>query len=157
MIILGIDPGLAHTGFALIEIKNRQASVLSYGCIKTEVKEKMERRLNKIFIKISKLIKKYKPKKIALERLFFNKNVTSALNVGQAKGVIYLAAAKNRISVFEYTPLQIKQAITGHGRADKEQIQKMLKIILKLKDIPHPDHASDALAAAYCCFVSKEF
>ncbi len=157
MIILGIDPGLANTGYAIIEFEKKEIESIAYGCIETSSEEKKEKRILKIHQALSKIIKKYNPDKIAVEQLFFAKNVSSALIVGQALGITCLCAAEKNIPLYEYTPLQIKQAITGYGKADKEQVQKMLKCILKLKKIPKPDHAADALAVAFCCFGTKEF
>lgn len=150
MIILGIDPGTAATGYGLIK-KGRQLKIINYGCIKTETKFSTAERLEQINKHLIKIIKKHKPQKIAVENLFFFKNVKTAIKVSQARGVILATAAQMKISVEEYTPLQIKQAVTGYGRADKSQIQKMVKLLLHLKEIPKPDDAADALAAAICC------
>jgi len=157
MKILGLDPGLAHTGYAVIKKENNEIEVIDYGCIETKAGKKIEKRLSNIFKELNKIINKYNPDKMAAENLYFCKNVTSAFKVGQAKGIINLAAAKKDIAIFEYTPLQIKQAITGYGKAGKRQVQKMLKNILKLNKLPQPDHASDALAVAYCCASTKEY
>lgn len=157
MKILGLDPGLAYTGYAIIKKEKNNIEVIKYGCLNTQAGEKIENRLNNIFKKLNKIINQYNPDKMAAENLYLCKNVSSAFKVGQTKGIINLAAAKKKIPIFEYTPLQIKQAITGYGRASKSQVQKMLKSILKLKKIPTPDHASDALAVAYCCASTKEY
>lgn len=157
MKILGLDPGLAHTGYALIEADKTKIKAVVYGCIETSPKARKEERILTIWQELSKIIKKYRPDKMAAEQLFFAKNARSALVVGQALGLIYLCAAEEKIPFYEYTPLQVKQALTGYGRADKEQVQKMLKNILKLKKIPQPSHAADALAVAFCCFGTKDF
>ncbi|MEA3398712.1 MAG: crossover junction endodeoxyribonuclease RuvC [Patescibacteria group bacterium] len=151
MVILGIDPGLADTGFGLIEKQGNKLNLVDYGCVKTKAKTPNEERLLKIYNELEKITKKYKPEIIAVEELFFCKNVKSALAVGQARGVVILLAGKNKLKLTEFTPLQIKQALTTYGKASKDQVQQMVKIILNLKNIPKPDHASDALAAAICC------
>ena len=152
MIILGIDPGYALVGFGIIEKTNRGTTVIDYGVIETHKSEKMADRLNKIYDGICMLIEKYKPDQFAMEELFFQNNQKTAINVAMARGVTLLAATKmlgsNRL--FEYTPLQIKQALTGVGRAEKQQVQYMVKAILNLKSIPKPDDAADALAVALC-------
>lgn len=150
MIILGIDPGTAATGYGLIK-KDRDLKIIDYGCIRTETKFSTAERLEQINKRLVKIIKKHKPQKIAVENLFFFKNVKTAIKVSQARGVILATAAQMRTPVEEYTPLQIKQAVTGYGRADKNQIQKMVKLLLRLKETPKPDDAADALATAICC------
>ena len=149
--ILGVDPGLANTGFGIVDLKTNSYSLVSYGCITTKPDESFALRLQKIYEELNIIIKKFNPKYLAVEELFFCKNVKSALAVGQAKGVIILTGAMNILPVYEYTPLQIKQSVVSYGRGSKEQVQQMVKILLSLKDIPKPDHAADALAAAICC------
>jgi crossover junction endodeoxyribonuclease RuvC len=158
MIIIGIDPGTAKTGFGVIrkipglKSKNRnKIKCLGYGVIKTNPNFPPGERLKKINNELNKLINKYKPAVLAVEGIFFFKNLKTALPVGQAKGVILLTAAKKNVPVYEFTPLQIKMAITGYGRAEKKQVQKMIKTLLNLKEIPCPDDAADALAIAICC------
>ncbi len=154
MIILGIDPGTATTGFGVIEklkVQGQKLKVIDYGCIKTSMKFTTAERLEKIYNELNVLIKKHKPSTMAVEDIFFFKNAKTIIKVSQARGVILLTAAKSKIPIFEYTPLQIKQAITGYGRAEKNQVQKMVKILLNLKEIPKPDDAADALATAICC------
>ena len=151
MIIMGIDPGTAIVGFGLIKKLPDKLKIIDYGCIKTEAKFSTAERLKKIDRQLTKLIKKYKPKRIAVEDIFFFKNLKTAVKVSQARGVILARAAQPKVSIIEYTPLQIKQAVTGYGRADKKQVQKMVKVILNLKEIPQPDDAADALATAICC------
>ncbi len=150
-IIIGIDPGLADTGFGIIEKKGNKLNLVDYGCIKTSPKETPEKRLLEIHDQLIYQIKKHKPDIISVEKLFFCKNVKTALAVGQARGIIIMVAGKCLIKTVEYTPLQIKQALTSYGRASKEQIQQMVKTVLSLKQIPKPDDAADALAAAICC------
>jgi crossover junction endodeoxyribonuclease RuvC len=151
MIILGIDPGLATTGYGIIK-KRKKGNVLKcldYGLIKTNPSLKKAERLKELNNKLNQLIKKYKPKALALENIYFFKNLKTAVPISQAQGVILLTAAKKKIPVFEFTPLQIKMAMVGYGRAEKIQIQKMIKKILNLKEIPHDD-AADGLAVAIC-------
>ena len=150
IVILGIDPGLANTGFGIITKKGNDLELIDYGCITTKASMTTETRLMEIFEGLEKIIKKYKPDNMAVEELFFCKNVKSALAVGQARGVVVLFAGKNKLKLQEFTPLQIKMALTSYGRASKGQVQQMVKIILNLKKAPKPDHAADALAAAIC-------
>ncbi len=149
MRILGIDPGLATIGFGILDRDARgNASVVDYGVILTPKEESLPNRLYLIEQKLNKLIQTYKPDEIALEELFFNNNQKTAINVAQARGVILLTCVKACGKLYEYTPLQIKQALTGYGRADKRQIQEMVKSLLRLKSIPRPDDAADAVAVA---------
>ena len=149
MRILGIDPGLATIGFGVLDRDARgNASVVDYGVILTPKDLVLPKRLALIEQQLNKLIEKYKPDEIALEELFFNNNQKTAINVAQARGVILLTCVKACGKLYEYTPLQIKQALTGYGRADKRQIQEMVKSLLKLKSIPRPDDAADAVAVA---------
>ncbi len=151
MIILGIDPGTAIIGVGLIEYQNKKVQFKNYLCIRTDKKDSTAERLDDLFSQLTKVIKKYRPELIAVEDIFFFKNLKTAIKVSQARGVILLAAARQKIKVHEYTPLQVKQALTGYGRAEKGQVQQMVKRILCLKDIPRPDDAADALAVAICC------
>jgi len=148
---LGLDPGLATTGYGIVIKEGGDFLVVNYGVILTPAKMKFAQRLEEIYKELSEIIKKYKPDVIGIEELFFAKNVKTALAVGQARGVLMLTAMQAKVPIYEYTPLQVKQAITGYGRADKNQIQQMVKIILKLDEIPKPDDAADALAVAMCC------
>lgn len=150
MIILGIDPGYATMGYGVIEAAKGNYRVLDYGVVLTSKDESMPDRLIKLEKGILALTEKYKPEEIAIEELFFNKNVKTALTVAQARGVILLTCKKNCANMYEYTPLQIKQGLTGYGRAEKHQIQQMVKMLLNLKDVPKPDDAADALAVALC-------
>jgi len=155
MIIIGIDPGTTNTGYGIIEVdKKRDLTLIDYGCVVTEISSPAER-LSVINQAILKLLKKHKPNLLALEDLFFFKNQKSIIKVGQAQGAIMLTASIDKIPVVMYTPLQVKQAVSGYGRAEKQQIQQMVKIILRLKELPQPGHAADALAVAICagqCF-----
>ena len=150
MVILGIDPGTATTGYGLIK-KNKKLSAVIYGCIKTSADLSTGERLNKLHKELNSLIKKYKPDIVAVEDIFFFKNLKTAIKVSQARGVILLTIAKLKIPIFECTPLQVKQAVACYGRAEKIQVQKMVKTLLNLKETPKPDDAADALAVAICC------
>lgn len=150
MIILGVDPGTAITGFGVIESLGNKLKVLDYGCIRTEAGVLLEHRLEKIYRGLSLLIDRWQPEETAIEELFFNKNARTALAVGHARGVIFLAAAHKNVTIQEYTPLQVKQSVVGYGRADKHQVQYMVKTILNLSELPKPDDAADALAIAIC-------
>lgn len=150
MLILGIDPGTATTGVGIIKKEGQKFSLVHYSCILTPAKTKLHDRIDTIFDELTEIITEFKPDHIAVEELFFAKNTTTALSVGQARGVVLLAAKKKGLSIFEYTPLEVKMALTGYGRADKKQIQQMVKAILGLKEIPKPDDAADALAIALC-------
>jgi len=151
MIILGIDPGTAATGYGVIEKTSVKLEFICSGCIRTKANLPISERLNEIDQQLTKIIKKHRPERVAVEDIFFSKNLKTAVAVSQAKGVILARAARMRIPVIEFTPLQIKQAVTSYGRADKTQVQKMVKLLLSLKEIPQPDDAADALAAAICC------
>lgn len=148
MIILGIDPGFARTGYGVIEEKNKNLRVLDYGCLSTPSGLVFEKRLKKIHDGLEEIIKKFRPDVCAVEKIFFCKNAKTAIDVGQARGVIIFTAAEKKLKILEFTPLQVKQFITGYGKAEKQQVQKMIKILLGLKDIPRPDDAADALALA---------
>lgn len=150
MRILGIDPGYGIVGFGVIDYENSQYKVIDYGVIETPKEEAMATRLAMVYRGISSLVKKYKPDEMAVEKLFFFKNQTTVIPVAEARGVILLAGIDTCGEIFEYTPLQIKQALTGNGRAEKKQVQYMVKAILGLQDIPKPDDAADALAVAIC-------
>lgn len=152
MIVMGIDPGTALTGYGFIEISDRgQLKAIDYGVISTPANEKMENRLLQIYEGLTQKILLYKPDKGAVEKLFFHSNVTTAISVGQARGVILLCLAKAGIEIAEFTPMEVKQAVVGYGGAEKKQVQLMVKAILNLESIPKPDDAADALAVAICC------
>ena len=150
MIILGIDPGLAIVGFGVLEKQKNKVDVIDYGVITTPKEDTLPTRLEKIYKGMCELIDHYKPDQVAVEELFFNTNITTGIAVAEARGVILLACINKGCKLYEYTPLQIKQALTGNGRADKHQVQFMVKAILKLNAIPKPDDAADGLAAALC-------
>lgn len=149
-IILGIDPGLADTGFGVIEQAPDGLRCLEYGSIRTGKDRELADRLIEINRQLSDIIDKYRPELACVEQLFFCTNVKTALLVGQARGVVLLTLAQKNLPHLEFTPLQIKQAITGYGAADKKQMQQMVKMILNLREIPKPDDAADALAMAVC-------
>ncbi len=150
MIIIGIDPGLATVGFGVIRKEESSITPVSYGCIRTSPEKQNPERLMEIYNEVSALFEKYSPSAVAVEKLFFTNNVTSAMGVSEARGVIFLAAQQKNIPVAEYTPKQIKQAITGSGRADKKQMQEMIKRLLNLDEVPKPDDAADGLSIALC-------
>jgi crossover junction endodeoxyribonuclease RuvC len=150
MIVIGIDPGLATVGFGVIRMENGNITPISYGCIRTTTNKQTAERLLEIFGETRSLFEKYVPEVIAVEKLFFSRNVTNALSVSEARGVIFLAAQQMNIPIIEYTPNQVKQAITGSGRADKKQMQEMIKRLLGLDEIPKPDDAADGLSIALC-------
>jgi crossover junction endodeoxyribonuclease RuvC len=148
MRILGIDPGTGILGFGVIDVDKGKATMVDAGVIRTPVKENDAVRLKTIFDELSEIIKDTKPQEMAVEKLFFAQNVTTAMTVAQARGVVLLCGMQAGLKISEYTPLQIKQAVTGYGRAEKKQIQEMVRVILQLKTIPKPDDCADALAAA---------
>lgn len=147
---MGIDPGLAIVGFGFIDKLGSRLVPIQYGAIVTEAHTAQSVRLKEIYDTSMKLIETYKPDAVAVEKLFFNKNVTTALSVGEARGVLLLAAEQAGLPVAEYTPLQVKQAIVGYGRAEKRQVQEMVKMFLHLVAVPKPDDVADALAVAVC-------
>jgi crossover junction endodeoxyribonuclease RuvC len=149
-IIIGIDPGLARVGYGVIAVHNRQPEPICYGCIESGKEQRTSERLLHIYAEVSALLLKYPPAHIAVEKLFFTKNITSAMSVSEARGVILLLAEQQKIPVTEYTPNQVKQAITGSGRADKRQMQEMIMRLLHLPELPRPDDAADALSIALC-------
>jgi len=146
--IIGIDPGTGILGFGVIEVTKGKAQLVDAGVIRTPVKEDDAVRLQTIFEEITDIIVETKPQEMSVEKLFFAQNVTTAMTVAQARGVVLLAGKQANLAIYEYTPLQIKQAITGYGRAEKKQIQEMVRVILQLKEVPKPDDCADALAAA---------
>lgn len=151
MIILGIDPGLATMGYGVIEAVHGNFRVVDYGVVTTPKECTLPARLTQIESGVAELIDTFKPENIAIEELFFSKNITTGIPVAEARGVILLTAVKRlEDEVYEYTPNQIKQAITGYGAADKMQMQHMVQALLKLKSVPRPDDAADALAVALC-------
>ena len=152
MVVLGIDPGTALTGYGFIDVSDRgDLTVIDYGVISTPAKQKMENRLLTIFDELRTKMLLHKPAYGAVEKLFFANNVTTAISVGQARGVVLLCMAKAGIPIAEFTPMEIKQAVVGYGGAEKKQVQMMVKSILGLDEIPKPDDAADALAVAITC------
>ncbi|KXZ39418.1 Holliday junction endonuclease RuvC [Alkalithermobacter thermoalcaliphilus JW-YL-7 = DSM 7308] len=157
MIVLGIDPGIATLGYGILEYSQSKFKVLDYGAIITKANTSFSDRLDQIYKGVNILINKYNVDVVAIEELFFNKNVKTAITVAHARGVCILAASHNKKSVYEYTPLQVKQGVVGYGRADKIQVQSMIKSILNLKQVPKPDDVADALAVAVCHCHSLKF
>lgn len=148
--VLGIDPGIAIVGFGFIDKIGSKLVPVQYGSIQTEAHTDPGERLKQVYDSTMQLIDKYKPETVAIEKLFFNRNVTTAFAVGQARGVIILAAVQNGLSIAEYTPLQVKQAVVGYGKAEKKQVQQMVKMFLNLSEVPKPDDVADALGVAIC-------
>ena len=150
MVILGIDPGLAIVGYGIIEYKNSSFTTIAYGSIQTPAHTPVENRIYTIYSDINRIIEMYRPTDMAVEELFFNTNQKTVITVAEARGVILLCAKQKGINIYEYTPLQVKQAVVGYGRAEKKQIIEMTKMILGLKETPKPDDTADALAIAVC-------
>ncbi|QWU15071.1 Holliday junction endonuclease RuvC [Paenibacillus sophorae] len=150
MRILGIDPGIAIVGFGFIDKNGSKLTPVQYGCIQTEAHTPDEERLLHVYEGMLQLIDRYKPDAVAFEKLFFNRNVTTAMSVSQARGVLVLASVQRGLPVAEYTPMQVKQAIVGYGKAEKKQVQEMVRMYLKLSAVPKPDDVADALAVAVC-------
>ncbi len=150
MIILGIDPGYAIIGYGVIEYKNSRYKYKKHGAIVTSSRDSFDSRLEIIFDQVSELINEFNPSEMSIEKLYFQNNHKTAIDVAQARGVILLAARKYKIPIHEYTPLEVKMSITGYGKAQKHQIMEMTKKLLLLKDTPKPDDAADALAIAIC-------
>jgi len=150
MIIMGIDPGFAITGYGIVKYEGNKFTVLDYGAIMTKASMELPKRLLALNDALTALIDKYKPSAISVEELFFNKNIKTAISAAHGRGIALLAAARSGAQVYEYTPLQVKQAVVGYGRADKAQVQQMVKVILNLDKIPKPDDVADALGIAIC-------
>lgn len=160
MRILGIDPGYAIVGYGVLEYEKNRFYPLEYGAVTTEAHTDFQQRLKEVFVSVDEIIKRTNPQALAIEKLFFTTNQKTVIQVAQARGVILLAASLNNIPVYEYTPLQIKQSVTGYGKALKPQVQDMTKRILRLEKVPKPDDTADALAVAIChgySFRSKLF
>ena len=155
MIILGIDPGIADTGYGIIEVDGSKLKCIEYGSIRTRANTALSKRLKKLYSDLDNIIKKHQPDVIGVEELFFCNNVKTALIVGQARGVVLLCAEQHALILKEFTPLQVKQAVSSYGQASKMQVQKMVKILLNLKVLPKPDDAADALAVAICASNSQ--
>src|SRR3990170_5613516 len=148
--MLGIDPGTATMGWGVIRQEGNRLHYIQHGAITTPSDWEMPRRLGRLFDGVTELVRGYRPETVAVEELFFNTNVTTAITVGQARGVVLLAAYRAGVEVAEYTPLQVKQAVTSYGRAEKRQVQEMVRSLLNLREIPRPDDAADGLAIAAC-------
>lgn len=157
MRILGLDPGTAIVGFGFIDREGSRLVPVQYGTIRTESNTDAAVRLQQIYDALMQLIAEYKPEAVAIEKLFFNRNVSTALSVGQARGVMMLAAVQSGLTIAEYTPLQVKQAVVGYGQAEKKQVQEMTRMFLNLSEVPKPDDVADALAIAICHAHSSTF
>lgn len=151
MRVLGIDPGTAITGYAVVEETEGRLSLAAIGVVDTPAKMPLPARLQRIYTGLRSVIVEYVPEMAAVEELFFSRNTRTAMSVGEARGVVLLALADAGLSITEYTPMQIKQAVTGYGSADKHQVQEMVRLLLSLSDAPRPDDAADAAAVAICC------
>lgn len=157
MRILGIDPGFAITGYSIIDYIGNKFNLIESGAVTTKAGEPFPERLSKLYTDINLIIDQYKPEAISVEELFFNNNVKTAINVAQARGIILVAGCQKNIPTYEYTPLQVKQAVVGYGRADKIQVQKMVKTILKVEKLPKLDDITDSMAIAICHAHSAKF
>lgn len=156
MLALGIDPGTAICGFGIVDMQASRLKPIHFGAILTDKSYSDQDRLAIVYDELTNIVKQYKPDIMAVEQLFFNRNVTTAITVGQARGVILLVAAHQKIKLAEYTPLQVKQAVTGYGRATKEQVTFMVQRLLSIKEKPRPDDVSDALAVSICALNSSQ-
>lgn len=151
MLVLGIDPGIATTGYGVVgEDAQGDVVLVAYGAVETRPGQAMPERLKVLYTEITSLLRQHEPESVAVEQLFFGRNVTTAISVGQARGVVLLAAAQAGLSVYEYKPAEVKQALSGYGNADKRQMQEMVRLLLHLDHIPRPDDAADAVAVAVC-------
>ena len=157
MIILGIDPGTATTGFSILEVKNKKFTLLDFGYIQTHKGLKSAERLNNIATDMEEILKKWKPHKAAVEKLFFNKNIKTAIQVAEARGVITQKCASKGMEIEEFGPSEIKSVVCGNGRADKKAVQKMVKLIMNLEKTPKPDDVADAIAVALCSATHQKF
>ena len=151
MIILGIDPGVASVGYGVVKYEGNKFTPIEYGTFHTPAKTELSSRLKLIYEFFCELIPKYNVDVMSVEQLFFNQNITTGIPVAHARGVILLAGENSGVKLFEFTPLQVKQSVTGYGKAEKKQVQEMTRIILGLKSVPRPDDTADALALAICC------
>jgi crossover junction endodeoxyribonuclease RuvC len=149
-IILGIDPGYGRTGYGVVRLKDHKISHIAHGCIETSPKDSIHQRIAEVHAAVVELIQEYQPMALCIEELFFARNVTTALNVAQARGTVILAATQAAIDIYEFKPVEVKQAVTGYGKADKKQMQEMVRMLFCLQSIPKPDDAADALAVAWC-------
>ncbi len=154
--IMGIDPGLQAMGYGIIDIRGRNAALVDYGAVKTNPRHPFSQRLNTLYEAVEELTRKYEPECMVYEKVIYCQNVSIALSLGQARGAVIVAAARLQIPMTEFSPTEIKSAIVGKGRANKEQVQKMVQILLSMPKLPEPDHAADALAAALTYMHSRE-
>ena len=150
MLVLGIDPGLATTGYGLVEERGQDLSLVDFGVLETPANLPLDRRLQQLYHDLCSLVAGFEIESVAVEDLFFSRNARTAMVVGQARGVILLAAAEARLPVFSYTPLQVKSAVVGYGQATKSQVQEMVRVLCAMESIPRPDDAADAIAIAIC-------
>ena len=157
MRILGIDPGFAITGYSIIDYEGNKFKLITSGAILTEAHTSFPLRLEKIYNDLQEIITNYKPESMAIEELFFNNNAKTAIHVAEARGVILVVAKLNKLPIYEYTPLQVKQAVVGYGRADKMQVQRMVKMILNEEKLPKLDDTTDSMAMAICHAHSHKF
>lgn len=157
MRILGLDPGTATTGYGIIDIVEGEPQLVTYGVIRTSARSKTTRRLQKIYQELTSLLDEYRPDAAAVEEVFFGRNITTAISVGQARGVLLLALANAEIPMEEYSPPKVKDAVTGYGKADKHQVQLMVRNLLRLEETPRPDDAADGLAVAITHFQHQRY
>jgi len=150
MLVLGVDPGLATTGYGLVAEQRQNLSLVDFGVIETPANLPLDKRLQQLYHELCSLVAGFDLEAVAIEDLFFSRNVRTAMAVGHARGVVLLAAAEANLAVFEYTPLQVKDAVVGYGRATKSQVQEMVRLLLGMECIPRPDDAADAIAVAIC-------
>lgn len=153
--VLGIDPGLARLGWAVVESRGASVTLAGCGCIETSVRQSVSVRLRQLYARLDAIIRDYRPTAMAVEKLFFTKNISTGIVVGQARGVVLLAAAMAGLPVDEFTPTTVKQSVTGDGRADKRQVQRMIQILLRLRRLPRHDDTADAIAVALCAAATK--
>lgn len=155
--ILGIDPGFGILGYGILRVSGNLFEHVRHGTIQTEKQQSIGMRLKFLYDNLCNLINEFKPDEVAMEKLFFSRNVTTAISVGEARGIVLLAAAQNNIEVYEYAPHEVKKAVAGNGKATKRDVQKWIKVLLSLSEIPKPDDAADALAIAYCHGAVRNF
>lgn len=156
MLVLGIDPGYAIVGYGVVKYENNRFTPVAYGAVTTKAGVEFSSRLNTIYEDVYAVIERYRPEVLSIEKLYFNTNTTTAIDVAQARGVILLAARKHNIPIYEYTPLQVKQSVTGYGKAEKAQVMELTRRLLGLEKTPKPDDTADALAVAIChCHIAS--
>ncbi len=148
--IIGLDPGFGIVGYGVVDIQGKSESLVKYGAIRTSAKDSIPKRIEKIYDVLSQILTEYMPDESAVEELYFFRNVTTAISVGEARGVMLLALEKFGVKIYEYTPMEVKLSVTGYGKATKRQVQEMVRVMLNMNDIPRPDDAADALAIALC-------